>query len=181
MLDQIFAGGKVAGFGSRETPKPILDFMHQVAGHIAGLGGTVASGHCLGADLAFEMGAASVNPSRVHVCLPWRGYNKDIAVPAGAFVEVLTELPTSEKAQLMAEAEQHHGAWNRLTDGGRLLHGRNLLIGRRAVLGVCYLNHKKPGGGGSGQCFRYLTSKGVPVYDLALRGRREALSELLGL
>ncbi len=181
MIEQFKAGAKMAGFGSRETPKPILDFMEVVAGHVAGLGGVVASGHCLGADLSFEQGAARVNPSRVSVHLPWANYNRDLPCPAGAFVEVLTDLPADERAALMTEAQRYHGAWQRLTSGGRLLHTRNLLIGRRSILGVCYLNHSKPGGGGSGQCFRYLTSKGVPVYDLARPGRREALVELLGL
>lgn len=177
MIEKIEAGGKVACFGSRETPADILKLMGELGAYIVDSGGIVASGHCHGADLAFETAASKVRPENVLVCLPWKGYNSEIPAHPKAKVEILTELPRDEQTMLMAEAEQYHGAWNRLTNGGRLLHTRNLLIGRNAIMGICYLNHSKAGGGGSGQCWRYLKHHFVEVYDLSQPGAFDELCE----
>ena len=163
-------GGKVACFGSRQTPPNVLSLMEELGAFIAQNGGLVASGHAQGADQAFERGASSVDPTRVLVCLPWRGYERNVPISPGAGVSVLTELPKTHRENLLAMAKQHHGAWHRLSRGGKLLQGCNMLIGELAQFGLCYLNHDRPGKGGSGQCWRYLRSCGVPVVDFAVPG-----------
>ena len=163
-------GGKVACFGSRQTPANVLALMEELGAFIAENGGLMASGHAQGADQAFERGAAAVDPERVLVCLPWRGYEREVPIMRGCTTVVLTELPRARQTNLLALAEQHHGAWHRLTRGGKLLQGRNMLIGELAQFGLCYLSHDRPGKGGSGQCWRYLRSCGVPVVDFAVPG-----------
>lgn len=186
ILDKIRAGGKVACFGSRETPANVLEVMTKLAAKIVQLGGVVASGHCYGADLAWEQGAIEAFekstiriPPRMLICLPWARYNWNIPCRAGSIVEVLDLLPDDEKLAILKEAEKHHGAWHRLSHGGKMLHGRNILIGRNSILGLTYLNPKKIGGGGSGQCYRYLKSNNVPVFDLAKKEGLDVLREIL--
>ena len=149
---------RFACFGSRETPLDVLSFMEQLGRTITDFGGFVRSGHARGADQAFERGA---DPERLTKCLPWPNYNREDP-PFGGASEVLFLTSSVE-----AEAAQHHPAWPRLSRGAKLLHCRNMLIAENAAFGICYLNHAKPGGGGSGQCWRALTSRGVPVADLS--------------
>jgi hypothetical protein len=157
------AGGKVACFGSRETPQHVLDLMQRIGRLIASNGGVCASGHCSGADWNYEQGACSTAPERMLVCLPWATYNRraedHMPIHPKAKVIVFDNLPQDEKLVIRRIAEKHHGAWNRLTNGARLLHSRNILIGVGAFMGFTYLNHSKPGGGGSGQCYRYMTEE----------------------
>jgi len=178
-LTSLRGGAKVAGFGSRSTPKPVLDLMTRFASAAVTAGGVIASGHCLGADLAFETGACSVNPASFHRCLPWASYNSNITVPGGkgCAVTVLADLPAQERVAIATEAAKHHPVWERLSNGVQLLHGRNILIGHNAMYGVCYTKNGR-GGGGTGQCIRYLKSLDVAVCDL---GDPVALAKLTNL
>ncbi len=161
----------IACFGSRETPAPILALMTELAGHLVARGAFLRSGHAQGADWAFEQGACRVQPQSFTVCLPWRTYNRrppvNLPINPACPVKILADLPSSAKASYLRDAALYHGAWDRLTQGGQLLHGRNMLIAEGASHGICYLNHSKPGGGGSGQCYRVLTARGAEVLDLA--------------
>lgn len=49
-----------AGIGSRETPFDIQLLMHDIGAYLGERGYTLRSGHCEGADLAFEKGVDSV-------------------------------------------------------------------------------------------------------------------------
>lgn len=164
-VEKLSLGGTVACFGSRETPQSVLALMERLGKAITSLGGYVSSGHAQGADLAFEMGGCQGNPRRVIVSLPWPTYNKNIPIHDDAKVCVLTEQPF--KDEFLSEAAKYHGAWDRCSQGAKLLHARNMLIVDGAFMGIGYLNHKKPGGGGSGQAYRVLTETNRPVSDLA--------------
>jgi len=161
------AGKKIACFGSRETPGPILTLMTQLGRVLVLHGAELASGHADGADWAFEQGAAQEKPEAFTVCLPWRRYNQALPIHPQAKVVCLAELTRPVQQNYLARAQVHHPGWHYLTPGGRLLHGRNMLIAEGARAGFCYLNHKKTGGGGSGQCYRVLRAANVPVWDLA--------------
>jgi len=168
-FSHLFSEGiKVAVFGSRETPTEVQELMEKLSSWMVSQGARLASGHANGADLAWERGACLADPEKFTVCLPWRSYNDDKPINPACCVEVLTELSYRERSNCEKIAAEHHPAWRHLSSGARLLHARNILIGRNASLGFCYLNHEKPGGGGSGQCYRFLTSMKVPVVDLSL-------------
>jgi hypothetical protein len=49
-----------AGIGSRQTPGPVLDAMFKMGSILAQMGFTLRSGGAVGADTAFERGAAAV-------------------------------------------------------------------------------------------------------------------------
>lgn len=182
-VKDIRAGIKVACFGSRETPTEVKKLMHDLAQWMVLQGAELASGHADGADQAYELGAL-IRPEKFTVCLPWATYNKEVPVAKGMRVVVLAQLPQAQKLNLLGTAKQYHGAWERLSDGAKLLHGRNILIGEGASWGFTYLNHGRVGGGGSGQCYRYLQAHGVPVVDLAIPGNavfwKETLEKLRG-
>ena len=55
---------RYAGIGSRSTPEPVLEHMHQVAHAMAEAGWTLRSGAAQGADSAFETGARSARGPR---------------------------------------------------------------------------------------------------------------------
>jgi hypothetical protein len=181
------ADARVACFGSRETPERVLKLMTELGSFLADNGAYVVSGHCEGADLAFQRGGWAVDPGRVVVCLPWNSYNSSIPIASGTQVLSLDRLSSSERDFLYSEAQKFHGAWGRLTRGGQALQARNMMIGLQAMtgkapgFGICYLNHKKPGFGGSGQAHRFLSSRNLPVYDLAVPAQENLLMEALGL
>jgi hypothetical protein len=156
---------KIACFGSRETPVAVLTIMEKLAQKLSYQQHClIASGHCQGADLAFEAGAA---PERMIVCLPWSSYNKNIPINSSSQIWVLASMPQKDQLHYFEVAKKYHPVWDSLSSGVKLLHGRNILIGQDASFGICYINHKKPGCGGSGQCYRYLSGK-APVLDLSL-------------
>jgi hypothetical protein len=167
---------KVACFGSRETPDNVLIVMRMLARQLSyHQNCRIASGHCQGADLAFEQGA---NPEKMIVCLPWSSYNDNIPVDTASQKKVLGSLPSKDQEYYFRLAKAHHPVWDTLSNGVKLLHGRNILIGQDALLGICYLS-KKAGGGGSGQCYRYLTSMNVPVLDLSKSAHLKIAQEYL--
>lgn len=161
------AGKRIACFGSRETPDYVLEMMFRIGSYITENGAICSSGHAYGADHAFELGACASDPTHMVVNLPWPSYNSDLPIAEGAEVNVLSS--RDDEGELIALASQFHDSWDKVQGrrGLERLHARNILIAQNAALGICYLNHSRVGYGGSGQCYRYLRSKGVPVIDLA--------------
>ena len=150
-----------AGIGSRQTPRPILKFMEQLAAQLAERRWTLRTGHAPGADQAFERGAGH----RAEVYLPWPRFEPHVPLLARTVVDT----PTGEALEL---SSQHHPHWEHLKQGERMLHGRNA----HQVLGL-YLNEpvafvvawteQAAGGGGTGQALRIARAYEIPVYDLA--------------
>jgi hypothetical protein len=178
-IEGVILGQKVACFGSRETPDKVLCLMERLGKAMVSLGGQLASGHANGADLAFERGACAVKPESFLVCLPWRSYNKGTPINPRCGIEVLSDMDHRSRQNMLAIAKEHHPNWEKLSNGVRLLHGRNILIGRHASMGFCYLNRQKAGFGGSGQCYRFLNSRNVPVVDFSLSGQFTAWLHLI--
>lgn len=166
-------GASIACFGSRETPKDILKLMWISAKLLSEHGAEIRSGHCEGADWAFEQGCYAGNPQMMTVCLPWMAYNnpttrEGVKMPIHelACVESMDRLSSSDRREMEEIASKFHPRWGSLGYGERSLHTRNILIAEPAIFGVGYLNTKKVGGGGSGQAYRYLTGTGRRVVEL---------------
>ena len=156
--------GTYAGIGSRETPKPILEFMGKVASRLESHGLTLRSGHAKGADQAFESGVS--NDKQKEIYLP-----EDI--PNKRF---------SNSDQAITIAENTHPAPHKLSAYARNCHARN----NYQVLGsdlnsptdfvLCYAPLDKNGNptGGTSQAIRVATLENVPVFNLAIPGMKEA-------
>jgi hypothetical protein len=105
---------KYCGVGSRQTPSNILCLMTDIAKELASKGWLLRSGGADGADTAFELGADQLNGAK-EIFLPWPYFNKNKSqlhtVPDKA-IEIAAEI---------------HPAWNKLSRGAKLLHGRNVM------------------------------------------------------
>jgi hypothetical protein len=168
----------VACFGSRETPDDILKLMWLSAKLLSEHGAQIRSGHCEGADWAFERGCYAGNPLQMVVCLPWTSYNNprtpegvEMPIHKDAFIADLSQPDDNMELRRIEQiAAKYHPKWSTLTRGPRALHTRNILIGEPAAFGIGYLNTQKIGGGGSGQAYRYLTGTGRRVIELQKPG-----------
>jgi len=166
-----------AGIGSRETPPDVCEDMRLAARRLGQLGYTLRSGGAAGADEAFRLGSAGY-PQQIFT--PWRGFIRDPAADAAAIV--VTECDTYHDA--LRIAEKFHPNWSACSPGARKLHARNVM----QILGkdlctpsqfvICWT---KTGGpyGGTGQALRLAAGLGVPVWNLKLPQRRQALAAML--
>lgn len=156
-----------AGIGSRETPDEILTTMRAVAARLKGDGWMLRSGGAPGADTAFEGGATVFGDySQVEIYLPWSGFEHRLDQQVKR---------THPQREAFAIAEQFHPAWERLSQGARSLHARNV----HQVLGydvthpvlakfiLCWTEGGS-GRGGTGQALRIARHYQVPIFDLAL-------------
>lgn len=151
------------GIGSRSTPLNVQGVMTGIAQHMAKKGWTLRSGHAHGADSAFELGASSVKGS-MEIYIPWNGFN-------GGYTHHDYIVPHFE-GEILEIAAKHHPAWERLTQGAKKLHARNVCqilgidLNKPADMLVCWT----PGGngqGGTGQAIRIANAYDIPVFDLA--------------
>ena len=85
-------------------------------------GMVLRSGAADGADTAFEQGCDSIDPKRKQIFLPWNKFSDRSKNEVGV---VLVNDPDIE--QSAAEmAAQIHPAWERLSQGAKKLHSRNV-------------------------------------------------------
>ena len=138
-----------AGIGARATPQSVLMEMYSLAGKLANIGYVLRSGGAIGADQAFEDGAAFAKSDH------------EIYLPA----------MSSKAAEEIAA--QYHPAWDRCNSYVRKLHGRNalILLGAHLDKPVDFVVCWTPGGarrGGTGQSIRMAEGLGIRVINLAL-------------
>ena len=149
-----------AGIGSRETPKPFLDFMYLVGLHQGKFGHTLRSGNARGADEAFMRGAIEAD-GRMEIYLPSPRFG---AIQDDNFVSTIPE-------EAFEIAEQFHPKWGNVSDFGKRLMARNSM----QVLGmdlktpadfiICY-THDGKASGGTGQAIRIADAYNIPVFNL---------------
>lgn len=147
-----------AGVGSRETPHAIITLMIETAQILGHYGWTLRSGGAPGADVAFEIGADSVQGAK-EIYLPWAGFNEN----------------RSNRYQItdaaLDLAASYHPGWHHCNHIARKFHARNgyqvlgqdLKTPSRVV--VCWTRGAK-GGGGTGQAIRIARANEIPVHDL---------------
>lgn len=107
------------GIGSRITPEYIGVGMISIAKDMAKKGYILRSGGAPGADTYFETGCDLVGGNK-DIYLPWNGFN-GLESPSH---HILDNLPNIEEARQLVK--DVHRSWNRLTDGGKKLHTRNV-------------------------------------------------------
>lgn len=143
-----------SGIGSRETPEDVLVIMEDAGYRLARIGFTLRSGKAAGADAAFQRGAQRFHkdsffgqqPSRIaEVYIPWKGFKGG---------DSLTDLYDITLDSLDREYPEHtemrwewvkevHGGWEKLSQGARKLHERNIHQLFGPDLGQAYTNQSK--------------------------------------
>lgn len=141
------------GIGSRETPAEVVGVMEDAAFRLARIGFTLRSGKAKGADEAFQLGAQRYHGlfpdilcSKIaEIYTPWKGFK------GGEGLVDLYDIPLDvidkqfpENAEMRWDwVKEVHGGWERLSQGARKLHERNIhqLFGHD--LGDAYLNQSK--------------------------------------
>lgn len=133
------------GIGSRETPDEVVGVMEDAAYRLARMGFVLRSGKAAGADAAFQRGAQRFKGAKCEIFIPWRGFTGgdglisdwDITLDA-----VDRQFP--EHADMRWDwVKEVHGGWERLSQGARKLHERNVHQLFGADLGNAYLNQSK--------------------------------------
>lgn len=140
-----------AGIGARKTPMVVLDQMHMLGRFLAQRGHVLRSGGAVGADRAFEMGAASVSGPR----------------------EIFTtNTMTREQFGRWSEhAEKYHPAWDKCDDGIKQLHARNsaIILGEMLDTPVDFVITWTADGqasGGTGQGLRIAEAWNCAIFNL---------------
>ncbi len=151
---------RVACIGSREISEEKELLLYKIGAYIASKGWWLSSGCARGADEFWAKGANSVDPTRVVLYLPWLSYNEELIIE-GNWV-------SAEHKQGWEEiAKKHHGAWDKLKQGGKKMMLRNTGIIEKANVCLAVLNHSKPGFGGTGNAWRIADSMGIPKLDVS--------------
>jgi len=150
---------RIACIGSRTINLDQEELFFQIGRFIVSGGDYISSGNALGSDQAFAKGGNSIKPENVIIYLPWKTYETYHLNPKN---KICYE-PKKEWFELTAP---FHGGWNNLSQGVKRLMARNYGIVHRADKVIVFLNHKKQGGGGTGQGVRIAESLKIPVLDL---------------
>lgn len=151
---------RIACIGSRETIPNIISVMERIGAYLVTNGYTISTGNAKGADQAFARGGNSINPKKVELHLPWSTYEQEAIVPGNIIIN-------SCPPEYYELAKKYHPNWPALKRGGQAMMARNIGIVTGCVQVICYLNHLKPGGGGTGQGVRFAKAEGIPVLDLS--------------
>jgi hypothetical protein len=109
------------GVGSRKTPIEILNVMQDIGKIYAKKGYVLRSGGAIGADSAFEAGCDMAG-GRKKIYIPWYGFNG--YKPLDDKIVIATNLYNYNRAEEIAR--KIHLAYNKLTQGAKKLHTRNV-------------------------------------------------------
>lgn len=161
-----------AGFGSRATPRAVLEAMTVMAARLARRGWHLHSGGAAGADSAFAAGAPPVTRT---LYLPWPGYRGH----AGPDCRTLSPDRTR---RCLAIAAALHPAWHRCSPAARKLHARNVAIASADTEAPVDAVVAWTVGGavrsGTGMAIRIALDRGIPVLNLALLHPRAVCERL---
>ena len=173
------------GIGSRKTPPIILACMEEIGAILQRQGWLLRSGGAEGADSAFERGAdRAAREDGIMTCkeiyIPWNGFQQRFNYEPG--VILATTLPKTREAMKMTK--YYHPAWERLSQGARLLHSRNIhqILGRDlndlSDIVICWTENGSIKGG-TGQALRIALDLGIPVLNLGNPYWQDVNSEIL--
>lgn len=149
-MDKIYTG-----IGSRRTPKDVLRFMKTFAIFLGGKAAILRSGGADGADTAFENGCLFVNGKK-EIYLPWKNFNNN----KSKFYNISNEA--------IKIAKEFHPAWNKLSDGAKKLHSRNVyqVLGYNLNTPTDFVICWSDGKGGTEQALRIARHYRIKIYNL---------------
>lgn len=168
------------GIGSRITPEDVLNLMTSIGTELAKKDSVLRSGHADGADLAFEIGVKKIS-GRCEIYTPWRNFNYNEELDKYGIINAKC---LRNYREAMSLAGTMHPVWDRLSQGARTLHARNMY----QILGLtlndpsdCVICWTKDGkaSGGTGQALRLASKYNVPIFNLKLENSLTKLKEFL--
>lgn len=142
-----------SGIGSRETPDEVLGVMEDAAFRLARMGFTLRSGKAAGADAAFQLGAQryhqlypeTPSPWIAEIYIPWRGFKggEGLSDLYDILPDVLDKQYPGYDDMRWEWVKEVHGGWEKLSQGARKLHERNIHQLFGPDLGNAYVNQSK--------------------------------------
>lgn len=190
-----------SGIGSRETPNEVLGIMEDAACRLAAMGWVLRSGKAAGADAAFQLGVQKyVKESGVdiyqhlaEIYIPWSGFKggERLLNCWDITLDSLDKRFPDSVGMRWDWVKEVHGGWERLSQGARKLHERNVhqLFGQD--LGNAYLNqskfvlyyaaedkHGNPKGG-TATAVKLAKKQGIRTLNLLHEGNRVILEEFI--
>lgn len=181
------------GIGSRETPAEVVGVMEDAAYRLARMGFVLRSGKAAGADAAFQRGAQRFEGSKCEIFIPWRGFTGgDGLVNTWDITLDAVDRQFPEHAEMRWDwVKEVHGGWERLSQGARKLHERNVHQLFGADLGNAYLNQSKfvlyyaletkkgDPKGGTATCVNLAKKQGIRTLNLLHEKNHEVLEKFL--
>ena len=112
------------GVGSRDISVDESTLIMDIARYLADQGITLRSGGAGGSDSSFEEGSLlSNNPDLREIYTPWRSFR---CPRVGNVYHTLEEYPSPNYKISLSVARDIHPYWDKMSNGGRLLHQRNI-------------------------------------------------------
>lgn len=167
------------GVGSRDVPDNIFYEMKMIAEKMSSDLFVLRSGGATGSDTAFQIGAGA----NTEIYLPWNGFN-GMSDSSGEFVNAKS-LYNYDKATYIAS--MHHPAWEKLSQGAKALHTRNVYqvlgfnLDNPSQVLICWA---EPTGirsvkGGTSTAVSIAHQYGVPVYNLFFQSDLNDLKKII--
>lgn len=169
------------GVGSRDITVQESELIMETAKYLADLGFTLRSGGAGGSDTSFEEGALlSLRPELREIYIPWKSFK---CPRVGDVYHVLEDRGSENYRVSMVVARDIHPAWDRLSNGARLLHQRNVhqVMGRDLTKPVkskfllaCsdYDKHGVPKGG-TRTAWALASRNGIPCFNIRDKSKGE--------
>lgn len=181
------------GIGSRETPIGVISIMEDAGYRLARMGLVLRSGKADGADAAFQRGAQRFSGAKCEIYIPWKGFKGGEGLVDTYDITLdMVDREFPEHADMRWDwVKEVHGGWEKLSQGARKLHERNIhqLFGKD--LGNAYLNQSKfviyyaqetKGGspkGGTATCVNLAKKQGIRTLNLLKEENWEVLENFL--
>jgi hypothetical protein len=160
----------VACVGARKTPSDVLAWKAKTGAEMVRRGYTIVSGNAPGGDQAWASGGNTVDPTKVVLCLPWIGFERQ-AIHRRNIVIVLSDM--SMESDYHATAERYHSRWDAVTSGGRKLLARNVMIVEQCIGAVGWIDPTNVAGGTRAAFTVAEKAFRIPTWDLAQDGVRD--------
>lgn len=189
------------GIGSRETPAEVVGVMEDAAYRLARIGFVLRSGKAAGADAAFQRGVQKYVSDMgynffqhfAEIYIPWKGFKGgEGLIDDGDISLDSVDNRFPEHAEMRWDwVKEVHGGWDRLSQGARKLHERNVhqLFGED--LGNAYLSQSKfvlyyapetkkgDPKGGTATCVNLAKKQGIRSLNLLHQENHEVLEKFL--
>jgi hypothetical protein len=167
------------GVGSRDIPPWAYFELKAIAKRLSLDGYVVRSGGADGADTAFYQGGYP----NTEIYLPWDGFNN---MTAGH--EHVNAKSLDNHTEACKIAASFHPAWDKLSNGAKLLHARNAYqvlgfnLDDPSLVLICYAPPKGMGvKGGTSTAFEIAKSWRVPTYNIYLPNELRDIKSILNI
>lgn len=188
-----------SGIGSRETPPEVISIMEDAGFRLARMGWVLRSGKAAGADAAFQRGMQELKNEKgtcigkAEIYIPWKGFKG-----GNGLLDCWDILPDELDRKYPGHEEMRwdwvkevHGGWEKLSQGARKLHERNIhqLFGQdlgnaytsQSKFVLYYAPETKSGNpkGGTATAVNLAKKQGIRTLNLLQEGNRAVLEKFI--